>query len=539
MVAQVLDLVASLLRQHNLDGFESRCHHALHLVRAHLVAVGSHRGQADDVDAAVDMQQLAVVLMHVLHDTGSVEGVSGCARYLAYNVCIALFDRVGDLLRLSVSPDLPELSRMLMSVHVWLLYLTTREVMLALEQQAQHSTTVKLCTATASLLNALQTRAQPCNDSHLGLMVTKLPERTELAGWTLLADVLSHSEAPPPSDDMLQTRLNMLLRLGREVCQQLPLCFKYSPKTRVFLAKQSDKTPTASTTRTVTATNGMMTAMAQLRLEAQVASLQTQLEATADVVVTSPYLIPDTAAFAANLFLLKELVDSSKFIIIVTDAVLMGLDLLKKGTERLNRGAREATRYLETTLRKGHVGVRMQQPFERVDSLQMVASGMTHEMVGLLGCLRYYALQVCQDANMVTLLTADPLLLETAHSEQLQAVATGTFHRQAKQELAGRGSSAASRGRGRGHGRGSGSGRGQSGSSSGKRGRGGGRMSPMQREGTDSLQGRRQKNRTKPSSGHDGGGQQREAVSQRHEAAPVRTDSTRARPSNGRSLFTP
>jgi len=46
-----------------------------------------------------------------------------------------------------------------------------------------------------------------------------------------------------------------------------------------------------------------------------------------------------------------QLIGSEQFVVVVPEAVIKGLDALKHGTLRVNKGARDAIRYLEEVRR--------------------------------------------------------------------------------------------------------------------------------------------------------------------------------------------
>lgn len=48
---------------------------------------------------------------------------------------------------------------------------------------------------------------------------------------------------------------------------------------------------------------------------------------------------------------LMQLIGSEQFVVVVPEAVIKGLDALKHGTLRVNKGARDAIRYLEEVRR--------------------------------------------------------------------------------------------------------------------------------------------------------------------------------------------
>ncbi|XP_043499354.1 protein SMG5 [Polistes fuscatus] len=101
----------------------------------------------------------------------------------------------------------------------------------------------------------------------------------------------------------------------------------------------------------------LMRHMGRLWLKAEVRALETRLRSR----LMSPYLVPDHEALAKHTPALKRLVYAKKFIVIIPTVVVSALDEVKRTSGR----AREATRWLETQLRKGSRFLRAQRPNER------------------------------------------------------------------------------------------------------------------------------------------------------------------------------
>ncbi|KAI4500806.1 hypothetical protein M0802_004017 [Mischocyttarus mexicanus] len=101
----------------------------------------------------------------------------------------------------------------------------------------------------------------------------------------------------------------------------------------------------------------LMRHMGRLWLKAEVRALETRLRSK----FMSPYLVPDHEALAKHTPALKRLVYAKKFIVVIPTVVVSALDEVKRTSGR----AREATRWLETQLRKGSRFLRAQRPNER------------------------------------------------------------------------------------------------------------------------------------------------------------------------------
>ncbi|KAM9294609.1 nonsense-mediated mRNA decay factor SMG5 [Gastrophryne carolinensis] len=103
--------------------------------------------------------------------------------------------------------------------------------------------------------------------------------------------------------------------------------------------------------------NRLMRDMAQLRLQLEVSQLEGTLQQPKSQSAMSPYLIPDTQALCQHLGVIRQLANSGRFIIIIPQTVIDGLDFLKKE----NAGARDGIRYLEAEFKKGNRYIRCQK----------------------------------------------------------------------------------------------------------------------------------------------------------------------------------
>ncbi|XP_044006134.1 protein SMG5 [Aphidius gifuensis] len=102
----------------------------------------------------------------------------------------------------------------------------------------------------------------------------------------------------------------------------------------------------------------LMRHMGELWLKAEVKALENRLKSK----LMSAYLVPDHDALAKYTPLLKRLVYTKKFIIVIPSIVVSALDELK----RTSGHAREATRWLEGQLKKGSRFLRAQRPQENL-----------------------------------------------------------------------------------------------------------------------------------------------------------------------------
>jgi protein SMG5 len=105
--------------------------------------------------------------------------------------------------------------------------------------------------------------------------------------------------------------------------------------------------------------------MAQLRLQSEVSRLEGSLQSTtADNArpTVPPYVVPDAQTLCDQLPIIRKLVASSRFIIVIPLAVIDHLDVLKKDSA----GSREAIRWLEAEFHKGSRYIRAQKPHEKL-----------------------------------------------------------------------------------------------------------------------------------------------------------------------------
>lgn len=153
--------------------------------------------------------------------------------------------------------------------------------------------------------------------------------------------------------------------------------------------------------------NQLMRDMAQLRLQSEVWRLEGSIEPAGDPSF-SPYLVPDTDVLTSHLSLIRQLAASTRFIIIIPQAVIAGLDYNKK----LMAKARDAIKYLEREFQKGNRYLRAQKESEvlALDNRKKTPRGedkAVKTFYNLLECCRYFSQQStdCESTGMATILT--------------------------------------------------------------------------------------------------------------------------------------
>ncbi|XP_063802960.1 nonsense-mediated mRNA decay factor SMG5 isoform X1 [Pseudophryne corroboree] len=173
--------------------------------------------------------------------------------------------------------------------------------------------------------------------------------------------------------------------------------------------------------------NRLMRDMAQLRLQLEVSQLEGTLQQPKSQSAMSPYLIPDTQALCQHLGIIRQLANSGRFIIIIPQTVIDGLDFLKKE----NPGARDGIRYLEAEFKKGNRYIRCQKEagksFER-NKLKRQDTDAWHLYKILDSCKQLTVTQGSNEeetAGMVTIITGfkldDPECFSFAMQSALQA----------------------------------------------------------------------------------------------------------------------
>jgi hypothetical protein len=369
---------------------------------------------------------------------------------------------VGDRSPLPAAATVELWQGQLASAHLWVLWCTASPNAAYLDQHSDKSTVQRLAAAVVTVLEGARAFARqvapPLGGGHSALPVHAagepvLAELVEMCGFTALPpspEAPAKAPKPPPAPEgpwAGRWRSKAVAEGGRALAARLPKLVMWDAGRSQFGFPVAGGGPAgrspSSAARPPTAS--LMTAMAQLRLASEVEQLQLSVgpgrssrgpEDASALAGGSPFVVPDTACFAHNLQLLREVVALGNYVVVVSQAVLMGLDLLKSGKERLNKGAREATRYLEEAARAGQAHLHFQQPMEAMDMDPSHGpasrEGMTQEMLGLMGCARYFAHVFSGHRELVSLLTGDPLLQKVAEAEGLKALPLMEFHRQAK-----------------------------------------------------------------------------------------------------------
>uniref|UniRef100_A0AAG5DBJ3 PIN domain-containing protein n=1 Tax=Anopheles atroparvus TaxID=41427 RepID=A0AAG5DBJ3_ANOAO len=129
----------------------------------------------------------------------------------------------------------------------------------------------------------------------------------------------------------------------------------------VGLMKNSDEQAVPTQRETKQAKEKDLSAvMGRLWLENEVETLETKLKRRAVNVILTPYLVLDSKCLTEYTSIVKNLVKTKKFVVLIPSAVLGDLDELKKHSE----GARNAIKWLEIEFSKGNRFLRTQKNHE-------------------------------------------------------------------------------------------------------------------------------------------------------------------------------
>ncbi|KRT78356.1 hypothetical protein AMK59_6526 [Oryctes borbonicus] len=159
--------------------------------------------------------------------------------------------------------------------------------------------------------------------------------------------------------------------------------------------------------------------MGQLWLTAEVRDLESRVKGKTAL---SPYLVIDADSLILYTPMVKQLVYSRKFIVLVPSAVVSALDDLKR--ERLE--ARDAIRWLESQFHQGNRFFRAQRPQERLPipyiKYPKKKDKDTLIYIQIIECCHYLAQQQKGASNLVTLLLGNASVLNNNESKDFSYV---------------------------------------------------------------------------------------------------------------------
>ncbi|XP_032668452.1 protein SMG5 isoform X2 [Odontomachus brunneus] len=198
-----------------------------------------------------------------------------------------------------------------------------------------------------------------------------LPEDNDLKGLTLLEEShrsldwrILHKHKMSKREETLLRMLKMV-EFGRHLNAVENSGVRYDPVERLFVANDYSPSnapkPMGLDEKNFSMEHPrgkLMRHMGKLWLKAEVRALESRLHFR----LMSPYLVPDHEALAKYTPTLKRLVYAKKFVVVIPAVVVSALDEVK----RISGQAREATRWLESQLRRGSRFLRAQRPHERL-----------------------------------------------------------------------------------------------------------------------------------------------------------------------------
>ncbi|XP_060524968.1 nonsense-mediated mRNA decay factor SMG5 [Cylas formicarius] len=159
--------------------------------------------------------------------------------------------------------------------------------------------------------------------------------------------------------------------------------------------------------------------MGQLWLAAEVRTLETRV---GDKPSLSPYLVLDADTLIKYTYMVKQLVYSRKFIVLIPAAVVSALDDLKK--EKLE--ARDAIRWLESQFHRGNRFFRAQRQYERTPipfiKYPKRRDKDMHAYIQIVECCYFFAEQQKGASNVVTLLIGNSAVLSNGENKEFSYV---------------------------------------------------------------------------------------------------------------------
>ncbi|XP_056644486.1 nonsense-mediated mRNA decay factor SMG5 [Diorhabda sublineata] len=161
--------------------------------------------------------------------------------------------------------------------------------------------------------------------------------------------------------------------------------------------------------------------MGQLWLAAEVRALENRVGAGRTAAL-SPYLVLDADALIKYTFMVKQLVHSRKFIVLVPTAVVSALDDLKR--EKIE--ARDAIRWLESQFHRGNRFFRAQRPQERAPvpfiKYPKKKDKEMHVYIQIIECCHFLAEQQKGATDVVTLLIGNQNVLSNGENKEFSYV---------------------------------------------------------------------------------------------------------------------
>lgn len=223
-------------------------------------------------------------------------------------------------------------------------------------------------------------------------------------------------------------RITYLRNFGHFICANKDVpCFTWDENNQQFLVSSASppnhvngsseihqESPSGKKQKVMAQRNEMMKALAKQKLQHEVKELEKHLQTTtvSPTEQASVYLVLDTAALCRHLSLLRSLVKSAQFVVIVPTQVIAALDEIKK----YNPGARDAIKFLEDEIKHGNRWLKTQKENETVSDQSILNNRKKKNrdieewrFLHVVKCCIYFA-EKHVGQSMVTLLTSDSSL---------------------------------------------------------------------------------------------------------------------------------
>lgn len=256
-----------------------------------------------------------------------------------------------------------------------------------------------------------------------------LPEDKTLRGFSPLLRThqsidFTASDSSPSNIPQVVNRIKCFIKFGHFIAtsKSVPL-FEYDSVNDLFIGPAQRKREEAQAelmrkekfeSEAKSNRSKLMKLMAQQRLKAEVKSLSEASAKTQGVLFT-PYLLPDAQTLCHNLHLVKKLMKTQNFVIIIAKSVIESLDLLKK--EKSNFAAREAIKFLETEFQEGNKFLRAQNISETADPHRKRSRNQDINVWlfdGLIDCALYYNTDPSTTTTGLSTLLIDKYLYDRA-----------------------------------------------------------------------------------------------------------------------------
>eukprot|EP00053_Salpingoeca_punica_P015686 m.144974 g.144974 ORF g.144974 m.144974 type:complete len:756 (+) comp16777_c0_seq3:128-2395(+) len=439
-----LKVVYILYGRHKLEAFDTKCDDAVLTLQQYL-----ERGDGSIAHKSETMFHVIVANIALHHrELSTPSDVASLyidlCRHLAIRLGCEVCQWVCGLLVAEPPFDEDHIHAALCAVKTFMVWLETPDMSQCL---ADSRTTLVVRKLWGSLAQLLSLISRPLREQSEEWDFTALSEDLELLGLAPLSGYLKRLKFTElDRDSEKHQRLLALRSLGVRLASQPHSGLRFDAQSEaVFSAPSAFGTsllqpgsssggvaggnllsPSSAAAGTSAADQAaarekVMRAMAQQRLESEVSRLQSMASAAGQQqqgkAAPTPVVVVDAPSLALNLSLFKELMVRPDLVVVIPASVISGLDDMKKGNERVNKGARDAVHLLEQAARESQgrvVAATAQHVLPLPESLA-VSDDLDDSRRGILGTCMYFAAQQdgggggggCLRPDLVTLLTSD------------------------------------------------------------------------------------------------------------------------------------